>query len=43
MFYLVLVELLPESYHQRGHTGIAIAASAAISIVVLVDALLLGS
>jgi ZIP family zinc transporter len=43
MFYLVLVELLPESYLQRGHTGIAIAASAAISIVVLVDALLTGS
>ena len=43
MFYLVLVDLLPESYLQRGHTGIAIAASAAISIVVLVEALLLGS
>ena len=43
MFYLVLVELLPESYLQRGHTGIAIAASAAISIVVLVEALLLGN
>jgi len=42
MFYLVLVDLLPESYLQRGHTGIAIAASAAISIVVLVEALLLG-
>jgi hypothetical protein len=26
MFYLILVELMPESYRQRGHTGIAITA-----------------
>lgn len=40
MLYLVFVELIPESYRQRGHTGIAIAASAAMSIVVLLGALL---
>lgn len=42
MFYLILVELIPESYRQRGHTGIAITASAAMSIVVLLHAVLLG-
>ncbi len=40
MFYLILVELMPESYRQRGHTGIAITASAAMSIVVLLHAIL---
>ena len=40
MFYLILVELIPESYRQRGHTGIAITASAAMSIVVLLHAIL---
>ena len=42
MLYLVFVELIPESYRQRGHTGIAIAASAAMSIVVLMGALATG-
>jgi ZIP family zinc transporter len=42
MFYLILVELMPESYRQRGHTGIAITASAAMSIVVLLHAILVG-
>lgn len=42
MSYLVLVELLPESYRQRGHTGIAITASAAMGFVVLLHAVLIG-
>ncbi len=42
MFYLILVELMPESYRQRGHTGIAITASAAMSVVVLLHAILVG-
>jgi zinc transporter ZupT len=42
MLYLVFVELAPESYRQRGHTGIAITASAAMSIVVLLGVLLTG-
>lgn len=42
MFYLILVELMPESYRQRGHTGIAITASAAMSVVVLLHAILMG-
>lgn len=35
LVYLVMVELLPESYHQAGHTSIAMLASAAIGAVVL--------
>ncbi|TDJ57500.1 MAG: hypothetical protein E2O47_00025 [Gemmatimonadetes bacterium] len=42
MFYLILVELMPESYRQRGPTGIAITASAAMSVVVLLHAILVG-
>ena len=33
--YLVLVELLPESYRQAGHTSIALVALVAMGIVVL--------
>jgi zinc transporter ZupT len=32
---LVLVELLPESYRQAGHTSIAVVASAALAVVAL--------
>jgi len=40
LVYLVLVELLPESYHQAGHTSIAVLTSLAISAVVLLEAIL---
>lgn len=33
--YLVLVELLPDSYHQAGHTSIALVTLAAMGVVVL--------
>jgi len=36
--YLVLVELLPESYRQAGHTSIALVALVAMGIVVLLRA-----
>lgn len=36
LIYLVLVELLPESYRQAGHTSIALVALVAMGIVVLV-------
>ena len=35
---LVLVELLPESYRQAGHTSIAVVTSAALAMVVLLNA-----
>jgi len=35
LIYLVLVELLPESYRQAGHTSIALVALVAMCIVVL--------
>lgn len=35
---LVLVELLPESYRQAGHTSIAVVTSAALAVVVLLNA-----
>lgn len=38
LVYLVLVELLPESYHQAGRTSIAVLTSLAISAVVLLEA-----
>lgn len=41
MFYLVLVDLLPQAYRETGHTGIALTASTAMSVVLLIDALLL--
>jgi zinc transporter, ZIP family len=37
--YLVLVELLPESYHQAGHTSIALVTLAAMGMVVLLTGL----
>jgi len=39
LVYLVLVELLPESYHQAGRTSIAVLTSLAIGAVVLLEAL----
>jgi ZIP family zinc transporter len=35
LLYLVLVDLLPESYLQAGHTSIALVAAAAMAMVVL--------
>lgn len=47
LIYLVMAELLPESYHQAGHTTIAVVTVLAMAIVVLVgghlDAALLGA
>ena len=34
LIYLLLVELLPESYHQAGHTSIALVALLAMAMVV---------
>jgi hypothetical protein len=34
LIYLVLVELLPESYYQAGHTTIAVVTLVAMGIVV---------
>ena len=39
LIYLVLVELLPESYHQAGRTSIAVLTSLAIGAVVLLQTL----
>jgi zinc transporter ZupT len=38
LIYLVLVELLPESYREAGHTSIALVALVAMGIVVLLRA-----
>jgi len=38
LIYLVMVELLPESYHQAGHTSIAMVTLVAMGIVVLARA-----
>ena len=37
LVFLVLVELLPESYHQAGHTSIAVLTSLALGAVVLLE------
>ena len=37
LLYLVLVELLPESYHQAGHTSIALVTVVAMGMVVLLS------
>lgn len=42
LVYLVMVELLPESYHQAGHTSIALLASAALGAVVLLRHIIAG-
>lgn len=39
LVYLALVELLPESYREAGHTSIAIVTTVAVSIVVLLHGL----